>query len=108
LEESSFREIKFRECEDSISRNEEKDKIIDSDTKFQCPVCFSTQNFATENSFSLHVEDCLSQQEINKILKEQPVEVQTSHKRKYKNDDEFIKKTKPVKNARIDSFFSRC
>jgi len=81
---------------------------------FVCPVCSASLRLDTEEEMSKHVEDCLSQQEVAAIVKEEKSAIkltdQTCGKRKLSELGTVNtgKRIQVGKIARIDSFFAKC
>ena len=85
-------------------------------TDFICPVCSASLKLDTEEEMSKHVEDCLSQQKIAALVKEEKssrksTTAHMSGKRKLLELGTVNnpgKRLKVGKIARIDTFFARC
>jgi len=81
-------------------------------SQLSCPVCFDSGMFQTEEQLGNHIEECLSKQEIAKIMKSektasnQGIEARQTKKRK---SEEMIgrvcKKWNTGSSSKIDSYF---
>jgi hypothetical protein len=104
----------------STPRNDEKSILKPpssvKDSSFSCPVCFSSDSFQSEEDLSIHVEECLSKQEIASILKSEKaatkhsiVSKKTPASSSKRKSEEIVgsyeKRGKSSSNSKIDSFF---
>eukprot|EP00092_Neocalanus_flemingeri_P025283 GFUD01027415.1.p1 GENE.GFUD01027415.1~~GFUD01027415.1.p1 ORF type:complete len:669 (+),score=212.14 GFUD01027415.1:257-2008(+) len=86
------------------------------DSPFTCPICFTSENFKSEEVLSRHVEECLSKQEIANILQTDKtshrlpvaggnkIATATSKKRKSEEIDGRTEK-RNKSSSKIDSYF---